>query len=103
MHLYHSGKDYNPGESAFMLHNRGGRMQRYTYNKYLKIIIKRTENQEIIAKNISIHNLRHSIATHLSEQGVKLEQVRDFLGHSQLETTEIYTRVSRNQLKKLTE
>ena len=84
-----------------MLHSRGGRMNKWTYNKYLKRIIERTENQAIKDKQITIHNLRHSIATHLLEQGIPVEQVRLFLGHSQLETTQIYTHISRRQLKEL--
>ena len=95
------GRDYNQKESAFMLHSRGGRMRKHTYNKYLKIIIKRTQNQDIKDKQITIHNLRHSIATHLLEQGIPVEQVRLFLGHSQLETTQIYTHISRKQLDNL--
>lgn len=95
------GRDYKPTESAFMLHSRGGRMRKHTYNKYLKRIINRTENQEIKEKQITIHNLRHSIATHLLEQGIPVEQVRMFLGHSQLETTQIYTHISKRQLKEL--
>ena len=43
---------------------------------------------------ITLHSLRHSIATHLLESGLGVEQVRDFLGHSHLETTQIYTRVN---------
>ncbi|NOQ26250.1 MAG: tyrosine-type recombinase/integrase [Bacteroidales bacterium] len=97
------GRNYEETQQAFMLHSRGGRMMKYTYNKYLKRIIERTGNQAIKSKNITIHNLRHSIATHLLEQGVKVEQVREFLGHSQLETTEIYTRVGQKQLQKLVE
>jgi integrase/recombinase XerD len=95
------GRDYKPTESAFMLHSRGGRMQKGTYNKHLKILIDRTGNETIKEKQISIHNLRHSIATHLLEQGIPVEQVRMFLGHSQLETTQIYTHISRKQIQNL--
>lgn len=95
------GRDYKPTESAFMLHSRGGRMRKHTYNKYLKRIINRTESQEIKEKQITIHNLRHSIATHLLEQGIPVEQVRMFLGHSQLETTQLYTHISRKQIENL--
>ena len=95
------GRDFNPRDNAFMLHSRGGRMNKWTYNKHLKRIIKRTDNQAIKDKEITIHNLRHSIATHLLEQGMPVEQVRLFLGHSQLETTQIYTHISREQLKEL--
>ncbi|HEX8549494.1 MAG TPA: tyrosine-type recombinase/integrase [Cytophagaceae bacterium] len=86
---------------AFILHSKGKRMKKHTYNKILKRIIERTENKSIKAKQISIHNLRHSIATHLIEQKMPLEQVRMFLGHSQLETTEVYTHISQNQLQQL--
>jgi len=96
-----TGRDYQGGLKAFMLHSRGGRMQKWTYNKILKQLIKRTRNYEMINKEISIHHLRHSIATHLIEQGIKLEQVRLFLGHNQLETTQIYTHISQQQLSKL--
>ena len=91
----------DPEETAFMIHSKGGRMQSNTWNKYLKKIIERTENPTIQSKQISLHSLRHSIATHLLENGIVVEQVRLFLGHSQLETTETYTRVNQQQLKEL--
>ncbi|MFY0598057.1 MAG: tyrosine-type recombinase/integrase [Cyclobacteriaceae bacterium] len=83
-------------QSAFMLHSKGGRMKYYTWNKYLKRIAKRANKQEI-----TTHILRHSIATHLIEQSVEIEQVRKFLGHSQLETTQVYTHIRRRQLQQL--
>lgn len=84
-----------------MLNSRGGRMREWTYNSSLRNIIVRTEIKAIINKEISMHNLRHSIATHLIEQGIPVEQVRQFLGHSQLETTQVYTHISKQQLKDL--
>lgn len=95
------GRDFKPNQNAFMLHSRGGRMQKGTYNKHLKTLIDRTGNEAIKEKQVTIHSLRHSIATHLLEQGVPVEQVRMFLGHSQLETTQIYTHISKEQLKEL--
>ncbi|MBX2922738.1 MAG: tyrosine-type recombinase/integrase [Chitinophagaceae bacterium] len=99
------GRDYalniENNQPAFMLHSRGGRMQDETYNKYLKRIINRTDNKALQEKEITIHSLRHSIATHLLEQGIPVEQVRLFLGHSQLETTQIYTHINQHQLKKM--
>ncbi len=98
------GRDYklnNSNQNAFMLHSRGGRMMDDTYNKHLKALIARTQNEALQEKQITIHNLRHSIATHLLEQGIAVEQVRIFLGHSQLETTQIYTHINKNQLEKL--
>ena len=100
------GRDYQPNEPAFMLHSRGGRMQKGTYNKHLKTIIKRAVEKAnlpagVLQKQVTIHNLRHSIATHLLEQGIPVEQVRLFLGHSQLETTQLYTHISQKQLQNL--
>lgn len=89
---------YKTDQRAFMLHSRGGRMRVYTWNKHLKQLVERTEDQALIRKKPTLHHLRHSIATHLLERGMDLEQVRNFLGHSELETTEIYTHVSRNYL-----
>ncbi|MFZ5553522.1 MAG: tyrosine-type recombinase/integrase [Bacteroidota bacterium] len=88
-------------KKAFIIHSKGKRMQKGTYNKILKKLIERTGVESIKEKNISIHNLRHSIATHLIEQGIPVEQVREFLGHSQLESTEVYTHISKIQLQKL--
>lgn len=96
-----SGRDYREQDRAFMLNSRGGRMREYTYNKHLKKLIARTKDKTIQSKTISMHSLRHSIATHLIEQGIPVEQVRQFLGHSQLETTQIYTRISTKQIKEL--
>ena len=47
-----------------------------------------------VQKNIGLHTLRHSIATHLLQKGMSLEQVSQFLGHRSLESTQIYTHLS---------
>jgi integrase/recombinase XerD len=82
---------------AFMSHTNQARMKGGQYNKTLKQILQRTE----INKEITLHHLRHSIATHLLENGLGIEQVRDFLGHAHLEATQVYAKVSNGQLKKL--
>ena len=82
---------------AFILNSRDRRMREYTYNKHLKSLLEKAK----IKKNITIHNLRHSIASHLIEQGIPVGQVRDFLGHSQLETTQIYTHINKQQIRDL--
>jgi integrase/recombinase XerD len=82
---------------AFMLNRAGERMRGGSYNRALKAILKRTE----IEKEITLHHLRHSIATHLLENGLRIELVRDFLGHRHLESTQIYAKVYKHQLKKI--
>ena len=47
-----------------------------------------------LQKDIGLHTLRHSIATHLLQSGMELEEVSRFLGHSSLESTQIYTHIS---------
>ena len=78
-------------------------MQEYTANKYFRRIIERTHHPAILSKAPTLHTLRHSIATHLLQQGIPVQQVRIFLGHSLLETTQIYTHISGKQLKELTQ
>ncbi len=50
-----------------------------------------------INKEVGLHALRHSIATHLLQSGMELEQIKRFLGHSSLESTQIYTHVKNEQ------
>ena len=90
-------------KNSLITNAKGDRMQEWTYNSTLKNLLKKLQLSEERIKKISIHSLRHSIATHLLENGMELEKVRDFLGHSQLETTEIYTHINKNQLKNLKE
>lgn len=47
-----------------------------------------------IQKQAGLHTLRHSIATHLLQSGMSLEEVSRFLGHSSLESTQIYTHIA---------
>jgi len=94
---YYNNDRTKINEEAFILNRTNERMRGDSYNRALKEIIKRAE----IEKEITLHHLRHSIATHLLENGLSIEFVRDFLGHSHLEATQIYAKVRAKQLKNL--
>ncbi len=91
--------------SAVFLNNKLRRMQEWGFNARLKQLILKTEfGKQLTSEElnkIGFHNLRHSIATHLLENGMKLEQVQKFLGHSHIESTEIYTHITQNQINNL--
>jgi integrase/recombinase XerD len=56
-------------------------------------VLKKLCKAAQINKTISLHSLRHSIATHLLEGGLSVEYVREFLGHANLDTTQRYTHI----------
>jgi len=86
--LYFRGKyrDSADNKQAFILSNIGQRATQHTFYGRIKYLLSKTG----IEKNVNAHSLRHSIATHLLENGMTIEYVRDFLGHKFLETTQIY-------------
>lgn len=67
----------------------------------LQKIVKNAAKRAGINKKISCHTLRHSFATHLLENGVNIRIIQELLGHSNLSTTQLYTHISNQQLKKI--
>lgn len=64
-------------------------------------IIKNVAKEAGITKDVHPHTLRHSFATHLLENGVDIRKIQELLGHSNLQTTQIYTKVTTEELKKV--
>jgi integrase/recombinase XerD len=67
----------------------------------IQYAIKTAANRAGIEKDVHVHTLRHSFATHLLENGVDIRKIQKLLGHSNLQTTQIYTQVSGEEIKKI--
>jgi integrase/recombinase XerD len=83
-------------EDILFLNRRGKRLTRVM----IFLIIKALAQKAAITKNISPHTFRHSFATHLVEGGADLRAVQEMLGHESITTTEIYTHLDREFLRK---
>jgi len=79
--------------NALLLGKFGTRLATGTIGLQVKQLVEATHNSDLIAKKVTAHMLRHSIATHLLEQGMSIEDISLFLGHSSLESTQIYTHI----------
>lgn len=76
------------------LNNRGSKMSRMGFWKILRAAVIEAG----IKKDVTPHTFRHSFATHLLEAGVNLRIVQTLLGHSSIDTTQIYTHVDMRRL-----
>ena len=92
-YLYDSRPEFIKGyqTDALLLSQMGTRINDMTIANRLKAIIEASDNEAIQSKGITLHTLRHSIATHLMQNKVPMNSIAQFLGHSSLESTQLYT------------
>lgn len=85
-----------PGQYFIEGQNKG----KYSGTSIAKIVERLTEKAGI-KRNVTPHIFRHTFATHHMEKGTELRLIQEALGHASSKTTEIYTRVSRSNIKKM--
>jgi len=92
-------KPIKGNEDVLFLNNRGSKLSRVM----IFYIIRDLAQKAGIKKTVSPHTFRHSFATHLVEGGADLRAVQEMLGHASITTTEIYTHLDREFLRKTLE
>ena len=78
---------------SFFINQYGTSCSDQALSARLERLVKNSNNSVLKAKKPSLHTLRHSIATHLLQQGMEIEMIQKFLGHASLESTQIYTHI----------
>ncbi|MEK6760887.1 MAG: site-specific tyrosine recombinase/integron integrase [Nanoarchaeota archaeon] len=90
-------KKQKESQQIFLFTGPKGKMTSRNIQKIVSEAAKRLG----IKKDVHVHTLRHSFATHLLENNVDIRKIQELLGHADLSTTQIYTHVSQQELKKI--
>ncbi|MCK5085114.1 tyrosine-type recombinase/integrase [Candidatus Parcubacteria bacterium] len=89
-----AGKNNN---DYLIISNQGGKLTNRTPQKIFENALKKSG----IKKDATFHSLRHSFATHLLENGVDIRYIQELLGHQNIRTTQIYTKVTNPSIKNI--
>ena len=84
-------------ESALFVNCNGSRLTRQGFWKLIKEYAKKAD----IQKDITPHTLRHSFAAHLIENGADLVSVQEMMGHKDISSTQVYTRLVKNRIREV--
>ncbi len=83
-------------EKALFLNRRGDRLTR----QWIWVILKNYAEKSGLKKTLTPHTLRHSFATHMLRGGASLRHVQELLGHSSITTTQIYTHLTNEHVRR---
>ncbi len=90
-------KKFSENSKEFLFEGKKGKLTTRNIQK----IVERARKRTGIQKDVHVHTLRHSFATHLLDEGIDIRIIQAILGHENLDTTKIYTHVSTKKLREV--